>query len=51
MQAEKLKQVKDAVLKLRQQLRSGQLYQSLPIRMDGAGCAVAADGHNDGDAS
>ncbi|MGA3376212.1 hypothetical protein [Lactiplantibacillus pentosus] len=50
MQAEKLKQVKDAVLKLRQQLRSGQLYQSLPIRM-GAGCAVAADGHNDGDAS
>ncbi|MBU7447819.1 MULTISPECIES: DUF2785 domain-containing protein [Lactiplantibacillus] len=35
MQAEKLKQVKDAVLKLRQQLRSGQLYQSLPIRMDG----------------
>ncbi|MBQ0836024.1 DUF2785 domain-containing protein [Lactiplantibacillus pentosus] len=35
MQAEKLKQVKNAVLKLRQQLRSGQLYQSLPIRMDG----------------
>lgn len=34
MQAEKLKQVKNAVLKLRQQLRSGQLYQSLPIRMD-----------------
>ncbi|WP_249261204.1 DUF2785 domain-containing protein [Lactiplantibacillus plantarum] len=33
MQAEKLMQVKDAVLKLRQQLRSGQIYQSLPSRM------------------
>ncbi|XHB65855.1 hypothetical protein ACEY16_09480 [Lactiplantibacillus plantarum] len=33
MQAEKLMQVKDAVLKLRQQLRAGQIYQSLPSRM------------------
>ncbi|AVW10819.1 DUF2785 domain-containing protein [Lactiplantibacillus paraplantarum] len=34
MQAEKLMQVKNAVLKLRQQLRAGQVYQSLPARMD-----------------
>lgn len=33
MQAEKLAQVKAAVLKLRQQLRAGELYQSLPQRL------------------
>jgi len=33
MQAEKLRQVKAAVLKLRQQLRAGEVYQSLPQRV------------------
>jgi len=33
MQVEKLKQVKAAVLKLRRQLRAGEVYQSLPQRV------------------
>ncbi|RRK10773.1 DUF2785 domain-containing protein [Lactiplantibacillus garii] len=33
MQAEKLAQVKASVLKIRQELRAGKLYQSLPQRM------------------
>ncbi|WP_318765785.1 DUF2785 domain-containing protein [Lactiplantibacillus carotarum] len=33
MQAEKLAQVKAAVLQIRQQLRAGELYQSLPQRL------------------